>query len=97
MSRKKLPATFCSHLRDVVTIDDCWSCRHLCVDNPNLRESAHANADFVNRWGVQEIDNYIERRRNNEMSGKEVYTADEKEIYRKFDEAQRELDKEEQI
>jgi len=36
------------------------------VDNPNLFESGHANCDFVNKWGMEEIENYLERRRNQE-------------------------------
>ena len=58
---------YCNHLNKDVAIDTCWTCRFLCVDNPNLKQSGHWNSEFVNLWGVDEIEQYIESRRIAEL------------------------------
>lgn len=57
---------YCNLLEKCVTIGSCWDCRLVCVDNPNLRESCHQSLSFIARWGFDEIQNYAERRRDEE-------------------------------
>ena len=49
--------------KKVVTIDDCIDCYRMCIHNPKSWASREWNSNFVNRWGVEEIERCLNGRK----------------------------------
>ena len=54
----------CSHEPDhTVAIEDCIKCSRMCINNPGTHTTGIWDRGIVKRWGVDEIEKMIGRRK----------------------------------
>jgi len=56
---------WCSSHNHDVTIDACVRCRLMCSYNPSAYSAGLRSMELVRRWGVAEIERFLDSRRRN--------------------------------